>query len=197
MIPLSPDETDAEGNPIRFVYGVNWVEALYPYIMEAAKKTDRDWRSFMLCPNADGTPYPPTLGRMSYVINFNMLERSTAIVRSRGNTMIMREMDRPVIAMCRPNGDSVEQYQHEPHSPFLNGDSSISGVDGNLHGNGSYIVFADGHISYFTLDYYPNDDYVTEANCVDPVSKQWFNYYFAEPANDTQRMLNKSIAITP
>ena len=197
-VPLSHLGFDSDGNPIRYQYGFGWVEALYPYIIDAATKTDQDWLSFMKCPNASDAAYPvssPT-ARMTYVFNFCLAEYWPALVRNPENLMMLREADRNLHSVCRPISTSCTGTPSIlPLYPLLEKyDQYLRQTDPNLHGGGSYIVFADGHVKYFTTDFFPPLPYYKTANCWDGETQQWYNY---GPGADMPPEYIKSIAITP
>jgi|GEM_PF-3502501 len=52
--------------------------------------------------------------------------------------------------------------------------------------NGSYIAFADGHVGWFSIDFYPNQVNTTAAKCWDSDTQQWYN-----------NNVTKDIIITP
>ncbi len=83
------------------------------------------------------------------------------------------------------------------HIPFLDSyDEHLdtAEVTPALHGNGSNIAFADGHVRYYDRQYMPDD---SQGFGWDGEMQQWYNYVFENPDNDTERMLDRSIAITP
>lgn len=199
-VQLTPDgQNNPDGTPVRFLYGQNWVEAAYPYIQASATKTGQDWKSLRRCPNALDIGEKPggALARasyMTYALNYNLAECSESLVRSPGSLMMLREMDRRVNSLLRPANNSVDATV-TPQCSFLTtwDDYGLVPVETNpnRHSAGSYIAFADGHVRYFTTDYYPS-------NCSwDPDTQKWYNFVYPNPANDTQRRLNKSIAISP
>jgi prepilin-type processing-associated H-X9-DG protein len=201
LVVLSKETIDADGNPIRYQYGINWVEALYPYIIESAGTTDTNWKDYRRCPNSTELSWPTITGslpstRMTYAFNFNLLEHQRGMISNTSNLMMLRETDRLVYSICRPTSESTGNEDVDPKWAFLTTcDGYIGQTNPSRHGSGSYVAFADGHVSYFTTEFYPI--YTNYTQSWDPVSQQWYNFYYAEPANDTERMLNKSIAITP
>jgi len=208
-IPISqPDPIPPATEPPVFEYGINWVEALYPYVKVLAAKTDQDWRSFRRCPNATNNVYPTSSAdlhwSMSYVFSGALVEQKRGLVmRVPSAVMMIREFGRLTVATLRPSDQSsVRSGAAKPMYPFLNKtDRSVPGGTANecqLHGGGSYILFADGHVRHFTLDYYPEYSAMTAANAFDSTDTyQWYNYYYANPTTEEQRAKNKSIAITP
>lgn len=199
-VRLTPDGIlKPDGSQLRFSYGVSWVEALYPYVQAGAAATGQDWKSVRQCPNASTAgEYPAGLwlvtSYMTYSLNYNLVEEPESLVRGPGSMMMFREMDRRVNSVLRPtnlspNANSV------PDTAFLGtNDTYLHGntiTSNGRHGSGSYIAFADGHVRYFTTDYYPR-------SCMwDADTQKWYNYVYPNPADDTQRRLNKSIAISP
>ena len=87
-----------------------------------------------------------------------------------------------------------------PQYPFLRkSDPYLNPVPSSeycLHGNGSFIVFADGHVKHFTIDYYPNGSLKAETSW-DATTKQWYHFYYANPATEDEVRLNKTIAVSP
>jgi len=188
------DETlrDQNGDPVRFQYGANWVEALYPYLEAAAVNTGQDWKSFRKCPNARDIVTEP-FTRMTYALNYNLVEQPNAIIRDPSRLMMFREMDRLVGSELRPSVPSLGSADL-PINAFMitTGDTPFPfppyrQTDGNRHGTGSYVCFADGHVKYFTIDYYP----YTGAGAWDSTDQRWYNFVNSDPAH------NKTIAITP
>jgi prepilin-type N-terminal cleavage/methylation domain-containing protein/prepilin-type processing-associated H-X9-DG protein len=191
-IPLSPDLNP----PIVFYYGVNWVEALYPYIEKVGNPGDNS--SVWKCPSAgDGfksiyNQMAEPLCRITYVFNYNLLEQPEGILKAGGNTMLAREMDRRVGATCRPT-NLTPTKESIPASPFLNAtDGSGSGkiqVKSKLHGAGSHILFTDGHVKLISVALMPKDGDISVANNWDVKNNQWWN--------TNQEGNNKLISITP
>jgi len=205
-IPLSrPDPIPPATEPPVFEYGLNWVEALYPHIKVLAAGTGQDWKSFRRCPNATDNHYPTSSHdlhwSMSYVFNGSIVETPLVITPDPRKLMVIREYGRLTVATLRPTNNSTGNNATRPMYPFLNKtDAGIIGGTADecqLHGGGSYILFADGHVRHFTLDYYPEYMTMTAANAWDPVARQWYNYYYANPTTELQKARNKSIAITP
>lgn len=182
---LVPDGSNVAGN-------LTWVEALYPYVQKSANRTGQDWKSFRACPKASlSTPEPvpmrPT-AYMTYAFNYNLVERPKAAARAPGTLMMLREMDWHVNAVLRPSNLSSDVYL-VPQNAFLNGLDGYSPYirpQDRLHDAGSYIAFADGHVRYFTLDYYARTPEY------DSVDKRWYNY-----VNSGSPDVAKTIAITP
>jgi len=202
-VRLSPDEIDpATSKPMRFVYGITWVEALYGYLWEAADRTDQDWKAFRRCPNArnitcPNTPVMPNVS-MTYTFNRCLVEQPFGAIREPKVLIMMREFSRLTISTLRPVNDSTGNQSARPRDPFASGrDYLISGditAECKLHGEGSYIVFADGHVRYFTLDFYREPGTTWSASSYDPETQQWWNY---APSSGKGPPYLKSIAITP
>lgn len=207
QILLTPDDEidPTTGQSKRFKYGISWVEALYPYLKTMAIRTNQDWKTFRCCPKAIGHTYSATstTAYMSYAFNSCLIECSELSMRFPEKTMLLREMGKQVESFCRPKNrpgmDGIStpfSTSNPPKNAFLDGSDDYGTTDPNLHGNGSYIVFADGHVGYFTTEYYPIIPAMVTSS-TDPEFGRWYNYYYANPANETEARLNKSIAITP
>lgn len=198
QVPLSSDTPDPDCGFLRFQYGVNWVEALRPYVQTAAAKTGQDWRSFRRCPNASGTVTSANAS-MTYSMNYNIVEQPKAIIRDPARLMMFREMDKLVGSVLRPGNRSTDSTTM-PISAFLvtGQDTSYSvaiyrSTNANRHGAGSYICFTDGHIKYFTNDYFPTAGSGSSAQSVctwDPVDQRWYN-----AVNNSAS--SRAIAVTP
>ena len=203
-VPLTPDGTlDQEGNPVRFKYGLNWVEALYPYLQSRCVKAGRDWKSFRACPNSQSAQYPinaPTC-YMTYAFNANLERYSAALVRNPDKVMMLRELDRLMFAELRPTNVSNDTSSNRSISPFLDtNDEGINPIpyrpsNPNIHGNGSYIAFADGHVHYFTTDYFPDQGQILSPRSWDSDTKQWWNYNSGNTYVPAE--MRRTIAITP
>lgn len=190
-IQLTPDGLlNPDGTQKRFVYGVSWVEALYPYLQASAANTGQDWKSFRNCPSL----HAYARASVSYTFNYNLVEYQDSLIRGRASLMMLREMDRHMQATLRPANLSAGQEYSAPDTAFLTTNDnwvSPAAANPNRHGPGSYVAFADGHVRYFTTDYYPT-------RCAwDSDTRKWYNFVYPDPADDTQRRLNKSIAVTP
>lgn len=208
-VQLSPISTPQT----RFYYGVNWVEALYPYIQKTAEKTGQDSRTFLKCPNASDATYPTSgalaaTASVTYTFNGYLAEYSSSIAQNNEKLMMIREMDRLVNAEFRPlsmsthsgsspnNGvrPSLGSNADRPYDPFLNTDIFITSINKNQHANGSHILFADGHTKHFTSDYMPSTSSVTQANSWDSTTEQWYNF---KPGGSAAAEMQGTIAITP
>lgn len=167
-----PKINPSTGKPVRFVgrsagssmaptqnSGANWVEGLYNYV-ETVTRLD-DPSSIWKCPAVvvkgrnDGQ-----YSTVSYVFNYNLVEASEGMVKNAGNLMMLREIDGYLHAACRPTTLSTGSYENTPPAnAFLvstTQHASDRGSDGytvttptpnyKLHGVGSHILFADGHV---------------------------------------------------
>ena len=204
VILSPPDPIPPATEPTLHYYGPNWIEALYPYLQSAAERTGQDWKSFRKCPNASTLCCPPIPGVncfVSYTFNRCLVEQHATLARDRKKLMMLREFSRMTISMLRPANDCTANSTSKPIDPFLySRDVLIPANSGyKLHGEGSYIVFADGHIEPFDISYFATDppNYRTSASTYDPNTQQWYNYYFANPTTPDQQAKNKSIAISP
>ncbi len=192
------------GGPTRFQNGVNWVEALYPCLWAAAGKTGQDWKSFRKCPNVRDLSDPLASGiparnaRMSYALNYNLVEQPNAMVRDPALLMMFREMDRRVNSLLRPSIPSPDSTQSPLNAFLAPRDTALALLqppDPNRHGTGSYICFADGHIRYFTSDYFPTMGSGSSAQSAcawDATDQRWYNV--VDEADPTH---NKTIAVSP
>ena len=195
QVKLSPAGTDKEGNPIRFRHGLNWVEGVYAYIEATSGPSDSAsvWR----CPAASEAAYPAgsETALVTYAFNRNLIEKSERVVRTSGDLLMVREMDRCVESVLRPINDSNGKASAPPVSPFLNKrDVKLGWTNPSLHADRSNVLFADGHVRLCELDYFPPQRHYTRKNCWDAETGQWYN--FAQGANALPRY-TKSIAITP
>jgi prepilin-type processing-associated H-X9-DG protein len=173
--------------PVVFQYGVNWVEALYPYIELVGDPGDND--SVWACPTI-GAPARSRYDistRVTYAINNNLIEQKEGILRNAGATMLVREMDRPVGASCRPVNVS-KAGSNRPKSAFLTGTDPAIGqgirCKAVIHDGGSNILFTDGHVKTFTIPLMPPDSRLVWDN----KTKQWWN---------APNKPEKQIAVTP
>lgn len=207
VVALSPPEPlPGETQLPRHLYGINWVEALYSYMEDFGTRTDQDWRTFRRCPrsrrgtwptpSASGYPYPC----IDYVFNHNLAEYWAGLVRNPHKVMMLREFFKTTIAVLRPVNFTTGNSVTRPQYAFNNGDSHATIGENNdpslwkIHGDGSYIAFADGHVKYFSLDYYPPYSQMNASNSWDPETGQWWNY---APGSNKPAELIRSIAVTP
>ena len=204
-------------NPqMRYMYGINWVEALYPYLQKAAEKTGQDYKAFLKCPNASSitsprTGSPAATASVTYAFNGYLAEYSPSLVQNSEKLMMIREMDRLINAEFRPfniamhvpggpnNGirPAIGTVADKPYDPFLNITDAIIGtaVNNKPHNEGSHILFADGHTKHFTSDLMPRDSSVTSANSWDAETMQWYNFNKNNTTVGTEQ--RRTIAITP
>jgi len=193
-VKLSPQPTDPSEEPLKFVNGPNWVEALYSYLERVSKSEDP--ASIWRC-SVTNRHYPATNlnAVVSYAFNRNLVEQPEGVIRGAGNLMLCREMDRLVDAYLRPRNYSVGQPSVVPDSPFLiNRDGQIGDTNYQMHGKGSHILFADGHVKLFTIDFFPTRDKLNSANCYDINKGQWMNW---SPNAPVPAQMKETIAITP
>ena len=197
-VPLStPGQTVSGGAPLRFQYGVNWVEGLYNYVEQVSKTGASSWR----CSAATNKQQPVNSNAaITYAFNANLVEQPEGIIKGASNLMAVRELDRMYNSVLRPTNDSSCSSGNRPISPFL--DTSDEGIGGiNLrasepkqHGNGSNILFADGHVKMYNVQYMPEQGDMLSTNCWDTETSQWYNFnaQSSKPAN-----MRRTIAITP
>ncbi len=188
-VKLTPiDATEKAGKPMRYKYGVGWVDALRPY----TEAITQDSAGALRCAAAGNKTYPSDskTARVSYVFNRNLIEQPAGIVRQSANLMIVRESDRLLDAELRPTNYSSGRPDLPPDSPFLTKrDSRIGATNSKLHGVRSNILFADGHVKRFSADYFPTR--LTRTHNWDPKTGQWWN--IVSPTDPK----SQSIAITP
>lgn len=215
QLSADPNGQNNNGTSTIFDHGTNWVEALYKYVDSGTKQTDNStaWK----CPAASDLIASPagtgsTTAMVTYVINYNLLEQPEGIIKSSANLMLVREADRMVEAVAVGSASSgkatVGAYATSTAAPcesFLTGSASTySGFSGStssinykMHGNGSNVLFADGHVKAFQSDYFtkvgdPNQSSAEWNNTL----SQWFN--FSSTQNDSvPKNHYDSIALTP
>ena len=197
-----PGSTGSGGTPLRFQYGINWVEALYPYVQAREAKTARPYKSVFICPNASTNKYPVNSNAaVTYAFNANLAEHSSQLNTIPNKLMMIRELDRLYNSVLRPVNDSNCSSGTRPMSPFLDTyDEAVSQINQrsstpNQHSTGSYILFADGHVGYFTTDYFPDQDKISSVNCWDTETQQWWNYNNSN--TNVPDYMRRTIAITP
>lgn len=204
QVALSPPDVDANGQPLRFVSGVNWVEGLYSYVEQVTKQEDPStaWR----CQATSNKTYPlnNATAAVTYSFNANLIENPEGVLRGAANLMMVRECDRLVNAILRPLADSYGGTAVVPSSPFLNTyDKRMQTTNPIMHVNGSHILFADGHVKMFDYHYFDalDADYSSKmAQHWDPETGQWYNYVFTQSEVDSKpalKPINKAIAISP
>jgi len=121
--------------------------------------------------------------------------------------MMIREMGRLTMSTLRPSNDSTGNLSLPPTDAFMiSKNSDWVPVFGKseylLHGNGSHIMFAYGHVKVFDIGYFatsssPTTPYDTQARAWDPNTSQWYNFYIASPTTPDEKARNQSIAISP
>lgn len=181
--PLSP--AVAKGGQ-RFFFGANWVEGLHDYIEATSGRSD-NW-SVWKCPACSRKPYPGDSkdASVSYVFNRNLIQLPDGYIASTANVMMAREADRLLDADLRPINLSRKNPNAPPQSPFLTkSDIRMGKTKPDLHNKGSHILFADGHVKYFSQEFF------TDRPQWDPETQQWWNRVSGKPGID------KAIAITP
>lgn len=205
LVALSPPEIDsATGKPRVFDYGITWVEGLYPYLWKSADKTGQDWRSYLRCPASSiaSDPTDPNYNcATSYVFNGCLAEYWPGVARNSQKLMMIRELGKLTASALRPtNINSTGNPDVVPYYAFLNNkDHGPNTTDTSTvckpHGGGSYILFADGHVKQFTLDYFPEfkSSYNT-STAWDSTTQQWYNYN-KNPVKPLQYRV--TIAVTP
>lgn len=190
------NQFDSNNNQIIYHYGVNWVEALYKYVDCVTKQSDNN--TIWQCPEVKSNTYPEgsKTAFVSYAFNRNLVEFDEKNIKDESNLMVMREMDRLVDAELRPMNKSTKDPNKPPISPFLSvHDNQIGETKCELHGGGSNILFADGHVKTLQPKYFPEK--LTTENNWDPVTKQWYNFATKNLQTDRWGDIVRNIAVTP
>jgi prepilin-type processing-associated H-X9-DG protein len=202
-VSLSPNPYSNGDGPQRFVYGLNWVEALYDYVDARAARTGQPREFCWRCPSASSAEHPTNYNgrRVTYAFNSCLAEQPRLIVRRSQNLMMLRETGYLTVSTLRPTNTahpSTGNPSSLPVYPFLSeGRDTPLGYTSKQpkpHAGGSYILFADGHTRHFTIDYYPQN---IVKQCWDPDAQQWYNFRYTNPTSDLQRKHDRSIAISP
>jgi prepilin-type N-terminal cleavage/methylation domain-containing protein/prepilin-type processing-associated H-X9-DG protein len=187
QIALSDPSLIGAGNePIRYQAGVNWVEALYPYM---EKVVDGDTADAWKCPGARTQKVGGNFAAVTYSFNANLIEMSEGVVKNAGNLLMLRELSAVYNSVLRPAAQTLSNAP-APSDVFLDGTEpgAPTPVKYKTHGDGSIILFADGHVKNFPTSYYP-------LVCQwDTSTNQWYNYYGNVPSHDPR---NQSIAVSP
>lgn len=201
VVLANPATIDASGAPVRFTGGgnspsaqfVNWVEALYPYMENAGGNVDA-WscKAASDLKDAQGGLTASGRARVTYAMNINMVGQPEGVITTPANTFLVRETDRRVNAVLRPL-QLTPNNSTRPDSPFLTPTDNGYGGSGapvspKIHGNGSNILFTDGHVKGFGAADLPDGE--LPASCWD--GSQWFNSVNTGPKDRW-----KAIAITP
>ncbi|MHB9036721.1 MAG: type II secretion system protein [Armatimonadota bacterium] len=200
----NPVTDNATGKPVRFTNGVNWVEALYNYVESVTKMDDSQsvWKcqaANVLSSNGE-TTNKQLQGCVSYAFNGFLVEQGESAVRTAANTMMMRELDRYGHSELRPTTPTTTSNSASstttPAKPFLSVASaellaSPPNFNAKMHGTGSHILFADGHVKLYSLSYFVNG--TNPATAWDTTLTQWFNFSYTAASKE----LRNSIAISP
>jgi len=188
-VKLTPSgTTNSDGSPKRFQYGVNWVEALFAYVESVSKDGRATWQC-----NASKEKYPTNsrTACVSYAFNRNLIEQPEQVIRGASNLMAVRELDRMVDSDLRPIYE-CRKPGRSPVSPFLTDfDVRFGKTNPKLHGTGSNILFADGHVKGFAKNYMPEH---IDSKCWDNDTKQWFNF---GPKSRVSEYMKRTIAVSP
>ena len=193
-VPLSEPDKIVNDEPERFVGGPNWVEGLYNYVEATTKEESSIWKCPAASNNAIGNK---DTAAVTYVFNGYMVEQPEGIIKTASTLMILREMDRLVNAALRPVWKSDTGASSKPAFAFLastdNVTTSIT-TKAKLHGIGSNILFADGHVSTIPTQQMPeNGSTYIRYDTTD--TNQWYNYF--NPTEPQLKPFNRTIAITP
>jgi prepilin-type N-terminal cleavage/methylation domain-containing protein/prepilin-type processing-associated H-X9-DG protein len=200
-VSLSPLTLATVQDQPKFIYGINWVEGLYQYVESITKSTDP--ASVWKCQSASAQEHPTNYNNraVTYAFNSCLAESPEGITKSAANLMMIRETGYLTVSTVRPTNTATPSTGNPsavPVYPFLNGRDTPLGFDATkmnkLHGNGSDILFADGHVKSFPVTYFPQ---TIGTSCWDNDTQQWYNFRFANPTSSDQKAKNMSIAITP
>jgi prepilin-type N-terminal cleavage/methylation domain-containing protein/prepilin-type processing-associated H-X9-DG protein len=177
-----------------FQYGPNWVEALYPYVERVVQGSDP--ASVWKCPKTVDASAPQlgplaATAAVTYAMNSWMAEQGEAMIQQASQVMLVREMDRRWNATMRPTmlpsqvtpSTSTLPYAFNHNDQYLIGTARPRN---KLHGEGSHLLFTDGHVRAFSLSYLPTR---TER---DTATGMWWNYVVS--GDMAQK---RSIAISP
>jgi prepilin-type N-terminal cleavage/methylation domain-containing protein/prepilin-type processing-associated H-X9-DG protein len=180
-VALSPNVINTTTNePRTFDYGITWVEALYKYVETntGSANSATVWR----CGAASAATYPTDPNyfcNTSYVFNGCLIEQPEGLAKSQASLMMIREFGRLTASTLRPvnpscTGDSgiVPQWAFMNNRDYGNADTSKVC---KLHGDGSMILFADGHVKQYGIGYYPefNSSY-SASTAWDSTTQQWY-----------------------
>jgi prepilin-type processing-associated H-X9-DG protein len=186
-VPLSdPGEKGRDGKRIRFQYGVNWVEGIYPYVEKISESEDAD--DSLICPAAWKWRQGSHNARVTYAFNANKVEMPEGMIMNAGNLIMCRELDRRYDAVLRPTNRSSDE-KDPPKDAFLDptDETNLERFECKLHGDGSAVLFPDGHVKHYSVAYFPRD-------CQwDKESRQWYNLVRAPGADP----IRKSLAVSP
>lgn len=194
LIRLSPTDPPVyaagDPTPMRFVSGINWVEALFPYMEAISKDSAGSWNCKAAADMKDkggGGLGDQMFARVNYVMNANLVGQPEGIIKTASTTLLCREIDRKVNAILRPSNVSSDGST-APIQAFLNANDAAcnpSTTNPKQHSNGSNVLFSDGHVKSF------NSTDMPVAPAYDSTDGQWYNLTTG-PAGR-----RKSIAITP
>ncbi len=179
--------------------GINltWVEGLYPYMEPPSDLGDGKVDSgAWVCKSAtsrkptQGTNVPAT-SYVTYCMNSFLCEQPEGIIKGSDRLMLAREMDWHVNSVLRPllNATTQEPTMPNGHAFMRSGDGQFAFTmpsQGKIHGDGSHILFADGHVRFVALAMMPaSPEY-------DSTDSQWWNFVTSGPP-----AARKTIAISP
>ncbi len=207
--PVQPivNVTDPTLVDMKFRYGITWVEGLYGYVEQSTKKGDP--ASVWKCPAAGNDTFPTNPNGQfpitTYAFNACLIEQPEGIIKSASSLMLIREFGRQATSCLRPSNMAANlpnsNPQYPPQYPFLNQadalKSSLPATEYKLHANGSNLLFADGHVKYFELTYFPPQNQINAARCWDGNTMQWYNFNWTTLSTQDQKVKNQSIAISP
>lgn len=191
-VQLSPNVL-VNNEPLKFYYGITWVEALYPYIERVGEPGDN--QSVWKCPSASMSTTPPgsLTASCSYALNYNLVEQPEGILKVSGNTMMVRELDHLYGSELRPRLASTSAAS-PPLYPFLTKRDYPTSANytskNKMHGPGSMILFTDGHVKSISAAAMPETSQFN-STYFDSTTGQWWNAPNNAPAG------TRIIAINP
>jgi prepilin-type N-terminal cleavage/methylation domain-containing protein/prepilin-type processing-associated H-X9-DG protein len=179
-----------------FQYGFDWVEELWPYMEKITQNSAGAFR----CKACSDAHEPPAgaagsmyaTAAVTYAFNYNLCEQPEGVVKTSGNLMAVRELDRLCNSMLRPSNQSLDSTSKPTYAFLTNESNSNDGMTSAIkiqpkkHGPGSHILFTDGHVKRFSIAYFP-------LNCQwDSDSQEWWNFVGAIYGDR-----DRSIAVSP
>lgn len=169
---------------------LSWVEAMYKYMEPPTADAEGNVDCGAWQCKAASTDCHPSYSKTAYtayVMNRNLVEQPEGVIRCSDKLMLCREVDGLVNSELRPMNTSTDA-KTRPDCPFLTGhDRRMGNTGSKIHANGSHLLFADGHVSWFQDNVFNNNHCQFDAS-----DCEWWNAVTqGDPAT------RKRIAITP
>ncbi|MCX6346252.1 MAG: prepilin-type N-terminal cleavage/methylation domain-containing protein [Armatimonadetes bacterium] len=212
------------GKAYRFDYGITWVEGLYNYMEAIVIKEDTS--SVWKCPaaliaQAGISGVEKDSAETTYVFNFNLLEQPESVIKAGSTMMVVRETDRLVASVCcavpkvggldypaagqltAPTIASDSQIQApfhmRPDACIKDGSASpVLDPTVKIHGTGSHILFADGHLKlYSSKEFFRTASGIASTANWDSTDSAFYNYISNNPTVPSEKPFHKAIQITP